>query len=174
MKNIAIIGFMGAGKTAVGRELADRLHREFVEMDSLVEHRAGKSVARIFEEDGEAAFRQLEIEVTREVSLREGTVIACGGGVVLNQINVDRLRPTSRIVYLTASPAVILKRIAGDDRRPLLNVTERPQAIRELLKLRQPLYRRAADIVIDTSRLSVDAVAQRIIKKIRDDEGSGP
>ena len=100
--SIALIGFMGTGKTAVGRALAKKLNREFVELDSLIEQRAGKSIPDIFQQDGEIAFRELEIEVTKEVSRAKNLVIGCGGGIVLNKINIDRLRKEARIVYLTA------------------------------------------------------------------------
>jgi len=171
--NIALIGFMGTGKTAVGKALARKLNLSFVELDLLVEQKAGKSIPDIFQQDGEIAFRQLEIEVTREVAQGENTVIAGGGGVVLNQINIDRLRQKSIIVYLTASPAVILKRILGDgEKRPLLNVANPSLTIQELLRFRRPFYKRAADITIDTSKLSVDAVADRIVDKMKEDEGS--
>ena len=128
--NIALIGFMGAGKSAVARVLAERLSREFVEMDSLIEEIAGKSIPEIFEQDGEITFREMEIEVTRKVALRSKQVIACGGGMVLNKINVDRLRETSRMVYLKASPRKILERTAADtNERPLLDVSDPAQRI---------------------------------------------
>ncbi len=112
--NIALIGFMGTGKTAVGRVLAKKLGRKFLELDSLIEQKAGKSIPEIFQQDGEIAFRELEIEVTKKVAGQQNAVIACGGGVVLNQINIDRLRAEGRVVYLTASPRAILKRVASE------------------------------------------------------------
>jgi shikimate kinase len=170
--NIALIGFMGVGKTAVGKALAEKLNREFIELDLLIEQKASKSILDIFRQDGEIAFRQLEIEVTKEVSGEENRVIACGGGIVLNQVNIDRLRQKSRIVYLTASPAVILKRISnGDGERPLLEVTNLALTIHELLRFRKPFYERVADIKINTSKLSVNAAAEQIIEKLEEDEG---
>jgi len=173
MKNIALIGFMGAGKTAVGRRLAEKLGRkfEFIEMDSLIEQKAGKSTPEIFRQDGETAFRELEIEITQEIARRKGVVIACGGGIILNQINVDHLKESSRIVYLTASPRVILERVSGQPgQRPLLAVDNPTLTIRELIKLRIPLYERAADIRINTSKLGINAVAEQIIDKLKNDE----
>ena len=118
--NVALIGFMGTGKSAVGRALADRLSRGFVELDGLIEGAAGKSIPDIFSQDGEIAFRELEIEVTKRAARCRNRVIACGGGLVLNKINVDRLRETSRIVHLTASPGAILRRTAAEPgERPL-------------------------------------------------------
>ena len=169
--NIALIGFMGTGKTAVGKALAEKLGRKFVELDSLIEQKAGKSIPDIFQQDGEMAFRELEIEVTKEVSKDRNLVIACGGGIVLNKINIDRLRQQSRIVYLTASPKVILKRVSGDGgERPLLKAASKALNIRGLLDFRKPFYERAADIKIDTSKLDIDSVAEQIISKLKDDE----
>ena len=169
--NVALIGFMGTGKTAVGQLLAKKLGRSFVELDSLIEQKAGKSIPDIFQQDGEAAFRELEIEVTKEVSKDKNLVIACGGGIVLNKINIDRLRQQSRIVYLTASLGVILKRVSGDGgERPLLKAASRALNVRELLGFRKPFYERAADIKIDTSKLDTNAVAEQIIEKLKADE----
>ena len=170
--NIALIGFMGAGKTAVGEALAKKLSRKFVELDLLIERKAGKSIPKIFQQDGEVAFRELEIEVTKQVSKDKNLVIACGGGIVLNKINIDRLRQQSRIVYLTASPKVILKRVSGDgDERPLLKAANKALNIRELLGFRKPFYERVADIKIDTSKLDTDSIVEQIISKLKDDEG---
>ncbi len=169
--NIALIGFMGVGKTAVGKVLAEKLGRSFVELDLLIEQKAGKSIPDIFQQDGETVFRELEIEVTKEVSKDENLVIACGGGIVLNKINIDRLRQQSRIVYLTAPPEVILKRVSGEaGERPLLKTVGRDLNIRELLGFRKPFYERAADIIINTSKLDIDSVAEQIISKLKDDE----
>ena len=169
--NIALIGFMGTGKTAVGQLLAKKLNRKFIEQDLLIEQRAGKSIPEIFQQDGEITFREFEIEVTKEIAKRKNSVIACGGGVILNKINVDRLRESARIVYLTASPRVILKRVSSEEgQRPLLGIDNPTLTIRELLKFRKPFYERAADIKIDTSKLDINTVAEQIIGKLREDE----
>jgi shikimate kinase len=162
---------MGTGKTAAGKALAERLGKEFIELDALLELKAGKTIPEIFQQDGEIAFRELEIGVIKEVSQRKNVVIACGGGVVLNKINIDRLKEESLIVYLTASPRVILKRTSGDENRPLLKTTERALRIRELLKFRKPFYERAADITINTSKLDITSVVEQIISKVKADEG---
>jgi shikimate kinase len=169
--NVALIGFMGVGKTAVGEALAKKLNRKFAELDLLIERKAGKSIPEIFEQDGEITFRELEIEATREIAREKHLVIACGGGVVLNKINIDRLREESRIVYLTASPRVILKRISGEGgERPLLKGDNPSSTIQGLLRFRKPFYERATDIKIDTSRLDIDSVVEQIIEKLREDE----
>jgi len=170
--SIALIGFMGVGKTAVGKALAEKLSRKFVEMDTLIEQKAGKSIPEVFQQDGEIAFRELEIEVTKEVSKGKNQVIACGGGVVLNKINIDRLKKESVLVYLTASPEVILKRTSGDgDKRPLLQASDKTAVIREMLSFRQPFYERAADITIDTSQMDINAIVEQIIAKTEENEG---
>ena len=171
--NIALIGFMGTGKTVIGKALAKKLGKEFVELDSLIEQMAGKTIPEIFREDGEIAFRELEIEATKKVSQRINTIIACGGGLVLNKINIDRLRERGRIVYLTASLRVILKRTSNDaEERPLLKVADPALTIRELLNFRKPFYERAADITVNTSRLNVDSAVAQIIERLKeDDEG---
>jgi len=169
--SVALIGFMGMGKTAVGQALAKKLNKEFVELDSLIEHKAGKSIPEIFQQDGEIAFRELEIEVTKEVTKGKNLIIACGGGVVLNKINIDRLRNESIIVYLAASPRIILKRILNDgEERPLLKTPNKALEIQELLKFRKPFYERAADIKINTSKLDIDSVVEQIISKLKEDE----
>ena len=158
---------MGAGKTAVGQLLANKLDRKFIEMDLVIEQQVGKSIPEIFQQDGEIAFRELEIEVTREIAERKNAVIACGGGLVLNKINIDRLRESSRIVYLTASPRVILKRVSdGGEERPLLKVTNPVLTIQELLRFRKPFYERAADIKINTSKLDTASISEQIISKL--------
>jgi shikimate kinase len=169
--NIVLIGFMGTGKTAVGRVLADRLSRQFIELDALIEQRAGKTIPEIFAQDGEIAFRELEIEATRDVAEKENTVVACGGGVVLNQINIDRLRKHSVIVHLTAPPAAILNRTSSDkNERPLLVAEDKAGEVRKLLEFRQPFYERAADITVDTSGLDVAGVVEKIITRLKENE----
>ncbi|MBL7126065.1 MAG: shikimate kinase [Dehalococcoidales bacterium] len=169
--NIALIGFMGTGKTAVGRLLAEKLGRGFIELDALIEQIAGKTIPEIFAKDGETAFRELEIEATRDVAGKENTVVACGGGVVLNQINIDRLRKHSVIVYLTASPEAILKRTLSDtNERPLLVAEDKTGEVRKLLEFRQPFYERAADITVDTSGLEVAGVVEQIITGLKENE----
>jgi shikimate kinase len=169
--SIALIGFMGTGKTAVGKLLAEKMGKEFIELDALVEKTSGKSIPAVFRDEGEIAFRELEINVTREVAGRKNAVIACGGGIVLNKINIDRLKLECVIVCLSASPAVILKRTSTDkDGRPLLAVVDRAQQVTELMKFRRPYYKRSADITIDTSRLKPDTIVRRIIEKVKEHE----
>ncbi|MCL0091702.1 shikimate kinase [Dehalococcoidales bacterium] len=169
--SIALIGFMGTGKTAVGKIVAEKLGKEFIELDLLIEQRAGKTIAEVFQQDGEIAFRELEIEVTKEVSEKKNVVIACGGGLVLNKINIDRLSKECLMVYLTASPGVILKRISSEENeRPLLKGANKALVVRELLRWRKPFYEQAADIKINTSKLDINSIAEQIIEKVKEDE----
>ena len=171
--NIALIGFMGAGKTAVGKLLAEKLNKKLIELDSLIELKAEKPIARIFKEDGEIAFRQLEIEATKEVAGNKNQVIACGGGIVLNKINIDRLKEEGIVIYLTAPPEVIWQRVSADNTvRPLLENNNKTLTIRELLKFREPFYERAADIKIDTSKLDIEAIIEQIIARLKEYEGN--
>ena len=169
--NVALIGFMGVGKTAVGEALAKKLNRKFVELDLLIERKAGKSIPEIFKQDGEIAFRELEIEVTKQIAKEKYLIIACGGGIVLNKINIDRLRESSSLIYLTASPRAILKRVSSEEgQRPLLEVDDPILTIQELLRFRKPFYERAADIKVDTSKLDIDSVVEQIINRLKEDE----
>jgi shikimate kinase len=166
--NIALVGFMGTGKTAVGKVLATRLGRRLVEVDAVIEKLAGKTIPDIFRQNGEIAFRELEIQAVKQIVRGRKQVIACGGGVVLNTINTERLRQSGVIVLLTASPGAVLKRTAAvPGSRPLLNVGDPLARIRELMKFRRPFYQRAADITVNTSQLDVAAVADLIIEKLR-------
>jgi shikimate kinase len=171
--SIALIGFMGTGKTAVGKLLAPKLGKQFVELDALIEKNAGRSIPEIFRRDGEVRFRELEIDAVREISTQKNVVIACGGGVVLNTINIERLRKESVIICLTASPSAILRRTAPDKGgRPLLNVADRAQEVRKLLELRRPFYARAADITVNTSRLTIDGVVAKVLEALKDYESN--
>jgi shikimate kinase len=170
--NIALIGFMGAGKSTIAGLLAEKLGKQAVELDKLIELKAGKSIADIFSDDGETAFRRLEIEVAGEIAAGNNRVISCGGGIVLNNINIDRLKQKGIIVYLKASSEVLHKRIINKKiDRPLLKDDNSLQAVREMMQARQPLYERAADIVIDTSDIDTETSVELIIERLKDYEG---
>ncbi|MFC1953060.1 shikimate kinase [Chloroflexota bacterium] len=169
--NVALIGFMGTGKTAVGQLLAKELSRKFIEIDWLIEKQAGRTIPEIFRDDGEIGFRELEIEATKMIAGKNHCVIACGGGIVLNKINIDRLKESGQIIYLTASSNVILRRTSGEKgTRPLLAVENPAQTIKELIIFRQPFYERAADIIINTSKLNINAVVHKIIRILKEDD----
>ena len=170
--NITLTGYMGTGKTIVGQALAEKLNMNLVELDWFIEQEAGMSIPEIFTKEGEIGFREREIAAVKKIAGEKSCVIACGGGIVLNRINIDRLKESSVIVYLTATPKTILKRVSGEaGQRPLLEAEDRLKTIKEMLKYRRPYYERAAEITVNTSRLSVDAVAEKIIAGLKEYEG---
>jgi shikimate kinase len=169
--NIALIGFMGTGKSSVGRVLAKRLGRKFIELDTIIEKNAGKSIPEIFQQNGEIGFRELEIQAVKGIAAEKNAIIACGGGVILNKINIDRLKEGGIIIYLTAAPSIIIRRTSRDKLvRPLLNVEDPIARVKELLKFRKPFYERAADTTINTTRLNVDRVVGEIVKTLKSNE----
>ena len=164
--NVALFGFMGVGKSAVGKLLAEELGLSFVDLDQEIVSRTGRSIESIFQ-DGEERFREIERVVTKEYSALDGQVIACGGGTVIDPENLENLRRSSRMMLLTAEPEVILERVeAKGDVRPLLNVDDRLGKIRSLLSKRWPSYIEAADIIIDTSEYTPQVVVSIIIENL--------
>jgi len=152
---------MGTGKTTVGRILAGRLGMDFVDMDVVIEERAGKSISRIFDEDGEAAFRAMERNLVRELSGRRGLVVAAGGGVVLNNDNLKDFAESGTLVCLDADADTILRRVADERHRPLLEDGEKEARIRDLLSKRRPFYAGVRHHV-NTVGLSPEEVADRV------------
>ncbi|MBI3358027.1 MAG: shikimate kinase [Nitrospirae bacterium] len=166
MKNIVLIGFMGTGKSAVGRRLAKEIFSRFVDTDRLIEEKTGKKVVDIFAEEGERRFRALEAEVIREVMKGERLVVSTGGGAVLNQDNLDLFYQNGTVVWLAARPEIILKRAQRRiGNRPLLRGSNPLLTIEHLLEQRKPYYKRAA-FSVDTSDISIDEVVSQIKEKI--------
>ena len=162
---IVLIGFMGSGKSSVGRHLAQRLRCRRYDTDELVVASLGLSIAEIFAQLGEETFRNAETEALKKIPEGRG-VIVTGGGIVLRDANVRILRQLGTVVQLTASESVLVERVSRRATRPLLR-TENPRAtVAELLALRQPFYRAAADFVIDTSTLRHEEVADAVLEKI--------
>lgn len=164
-KNIILCGFMGSGKTTVGRVLAEMAGRQFVDMDDYIIARESKSVSKIFEDSGEAYFRQLETESAKELSEKSGLVIASGGGTLTVQTNIDIFKTGGVIVLLDTHVEIIKERLKDDTGRPLLQKPDRDAVIEELYQKRLPLYRKAADIIIPADKDPL-SVAQEIMKKI--------
>ncbi len=164
-RNIALVGFRCTGKTIVGTALAEQLGLEFQDTDKTIEERAGKSIAHIFAEDGEPAFRVLESDITAEACSRDGLVIAAGGGAVMDPRNSDNFTKNCFVVLLTADVDTILSRMAEDPGtaagRPALTDMEPKQEVEHLLSVRHDAYHSVADIVVDTSQ-SFDAATQKI------------
>ena len=162
MRNIILVGFMGTGKSVVGKLLAKKLNMDFVESDEMIEIREKMPIKDIFEKKGEPYFRELETKAVKLLSVLDKAVISCGGGVVLRPENMDELEKKGVIVCLTASPEKILERTKGNA-RPLLAVKDPLSKIKELLKAREQYYKRCS-LTIDTSNLSPEQAAEMIIK----------
>ena len=162
-RNLVLTGFMGTGKTTVGRILAERLGREFVDTDEVIESRAGP-IPEIFECQGEWSFRDMERVVASELAARRGLVIATGGRMMLDAECSARLEPTADVVCLTASPETIVARIGDTAQRPLLDVPDAPKRVRELLADRAAGYGRF--IAVDTEDRGAGEVADAVLTRL--------
>lgn len=168
MKNIILVGFMGTGKTAVGKALAVHLGMKFVDMDDIIEEREGMKISDIFEKKGEPYFRHAEKSVAKDIAIQSGLVVAAGGGAIVDEENVKNFKSSGIILCLVATPDKIFERTKDHIHRPLLNVSDPKEKISELLAKRAEYYARA-DYRIDTTDLSVDEVAQKIISLLKED-----
>jgi len=163
LKNIVLIGFMGTGKTVIGRRLANRLNREFIDTDVAIEAVTGKTIAQIFAKDGVIRFRSEEALLAKKIAGKQDLVISTGGGMVLNPQNVSNLKINGVLVALTAPPEVIYRRVKNKKTRPLLLKGDLKENILSLLKERERSYK-VADITIDTGAHSVDEVVEQICR----------
>jgi len=166
IQNIALIGFMGTGKSSVGRMLAEELHFHFLDTDELIVSRAGKSIAAIFAADGEAAFRKLERGVVEELATRKRTIVSTGGGLGANAENLANLKTHALTVCLWASPEKIWERVRGQSHRPLLQDPNPLAKIRQLLAERGPTYKQA-DVLLNTELRSLREVTQQVLHQFR-------
>lgn len=165
-KNIALVGFMGCGKTAVSRLLSKNLKLRLISTDELIILREKLSIAEIFAQKGEPYFRELERKTIVELSKEKDLVIDCGGGIVLQEENIKNLKQSGTIIYLKASVDVLHERTKNHKHRPLLNVENPKARIQELLLKREPFYAQA-DHMIDTSGKTANEVAEEIIRLIK-------
>lgn len=161
--NIYLVGFMGTGKTTVGRLLAEKQKWNFVDLDDLIELKEQRRIVDIFAKEGEPYFRKVEKKVLKEVATQKKFVVACGGGIVLDKDNIKLMKKTGKVICLCASCKEILKRVSSSTVRPILNVAKPKERIELLLKMRAPYYMQA-DKMIDTSKLSVKQVVLKIYK----------
>lgn len=166
LRNIALIGFMGSGKSSVGHLVAARLRFEFVDTDHLIEVHAGLRIAEIFARHGEVRFRELERQVVDQLAERERCVIATGGGVGANPELLASLKRHALVVCLWASPEKIWQRVRRHTHRPLLQVPDPPARIRELLAQRQPVYRQA-DVLLNADLRRLPQTAAQVVKQFR-------
>ncbi len=161
-KNLFLVGPMGAGKSAVGRQLARLLHLDFVDSDDEIESRTGVDIPFIFEKEGEEGFRKREAAAIDDLSQREGVVLATGGGAVINAENRSRLGARGYVVYLYTTVDQQLERTQRGRERPLLDNADPRKVLEDFMEIRDPLYREIADLVIETDGRRVKAVAKQI------------
>jgi shikimate kinase len=162
---VVLIGFMGTGKSSVGKKLAAQLQYEFIDTDQLIEVRQGRSITAIFQTEGEAGFRRMEAELTLELGARDRVVIATGGGFPLNSGNIEVLRHGGVIVLLNATPEAIYQRVKNEHHRPLLKDVDPQARIAGLLATRAAVYRNA-DITIDTTGKNSSEIAMEIREEL--------
>jgi shikimate kinase len=162
-QNIALTGFMAVGKSAVGRALARKLKRRFIDLDRAIEKSEGMKISDIFAEKGEAYFRRCEKQALATALANDNQVIATGGGTIMDEENFRLIQGRALLVCLTADTDVLVKRAGSGSKRPLLNGGDRKNRIEELLRLRQAKYAQA-HLSIDTTKLTIDQVAEKIIE----------
>ena len=163
---ISLIGLPGSGKSTVGRQLARRLQLPFSDSDHVIEQQLGCSIREYFEREGEERFRDVEESVIDQLTQVGSGVLSTGGGVVLRQANRLRLRQHGQVVYLNSSPDELFRRLRHDVNRPLLQVADPLNRLRDLHTLRDPLYRETAHFVVDTGRPSVATLVGMIVKQL--------
>ncbi|WP_111860140.1 shikimate kinase AroK [Acinetobacter sp. CFCC 10889] len=166
LPNIYLVGPMGAGKTTVGRHLADLLGREFLDSDHEIERKTGATIPWIFEKEGEHGFRARESIVINELTTKKDLVLATGGGAVTQAINREYLKHRGIVIYLYTPVELQLQRTYRDKNRPLLQVENPEQKLRDLLNIRDPLYREVAHYIIETNQGAARDLAQRILQMI--------
>lgn len=165
--NIVLTGMMGTGKTSVGKKLVRRLGMKYIDTDEMIRKDTGKTIPQIFEQDGEKKFRDIEKKAVKVVSMLNNYVISTGGGAVKNTQNIEELERNSIVVCLYADADTIYKRTKKHSHRPLLNVKDPIKAINNLLAERKKFYRRC-DLMLDTSKKSINQITEEIIKFIKE------
>ena len=166
--NIILTGFMGTGKSTVGKKIAERLGWQFIDTDEVIEEKAGVTISNIFAKQGEAYFRALERRVIDSVCCGAGKIIATGGGAMTNEENAQRLQDSGTVICLTAAPEIILSRVQGNTDRPLLHGENPLEKIKTMLTARAKSYAKV-DITIDTSQISIDETVETICSRLEID-----
>jgi shikimate kinase len=166
MENIFLIGFMGAGKSTIARELQKRLGRKLVEMDARIVEEQGMSINDIFAQFGEEHFRDIESQLILTIGDEGNTIVSCGGGVVVRPQNTEYMKKSGKVVYLKTSPETIYERVRYSTERPILNGNMNVEYIAGLLEKRRPLYEGAADITVVTDGRSCDEICSEILRAL--------
>lgn len=166
IQNIFLIGFMGAGKSSIAKELSKRLQMNIVEMDQRIVQEQGMSINEIFEKYGEDHFRDIESQLILDLGNTEPVIVSCGGGVVIRQENSQYMKKSGKVVFLTAKPETIFERVRYSKERPILNGNMNVEFIADLMAKRLPLYEAAADVMIHTDGKTVAQIAEEIIEAV--------
>lgn len=162
--NIVLIGFMGSGKTTVGQALSEKCGREFLDTDALIEAEEGRKISEIFAKEGEGHFRKLEYAALKSLLEVKDKIISTGGGIVTYPDNRGLLKKAGKVVYLRVKPETVVKRLEGDESRPLLMGDDKLSKVENLLSSRKAMYEEAADIIIDVDYLLVEETVGLIVK----------
>ncbi len=168
MRNIFLIGFMGAGKSTIARWLYRHQGMRLIEMDEMIARQEKMSIPEIFETKGEAYFRELETALLESLGQQENTVVSCGGGAAMRQCNVDAMRKSGKIVYLSASPRTIYGRVKNSHDRPLLEGNMNVGYIAKLLEQRLPKYLAAADLTVETDGRRAEEICGEILERCKE------
>ena len=166
IQNIFLIGFMGAGKSSIAKELSKKLQMNIVEMDQRIVQDQGMSINEIFEKYGEDHFRDIESQLILDLGNTEPVIVSCGGGVVIRQENSQYMKKSGKVVFLTAKPETIFERVRYSKERPILNGNMNVEFIADLMAKRLPLYEAAADVMIHTDGKTVAQIAEEIIEAV--------
>ena len=166
-RNIFLIGFMGAGKSTIARELAKELKTERVEMDQMIVEQQKMPISEIFDQFGEEHFRDIETALVKELKNKKGVVVSCGGGAVLRDENAKLMKENGMIVLLTATPETIYERVKNSTDRPILNGNMNVEYISGLMEKRRERYEMAADIMVATDGKSVEEICKEILEKVK-------
>jgi len=169
MGNIILVGYMGCGKSTVGKNLAKITGYDFIDTDEIIEKNQGKTISEIFAESGEEAFRQMETELLKAFldDKKDKFVISTGGGMPVKDINRKLLEKLGTVVYLKADPETIYEHVKNDTKRPLLQCDNPQQRIRDMIQIRNPIYQSSADIIINVDNLKQSEIAERLKKSCR-------
>ncbi len=164
--NLILIGFMGTGKSTIALQLSQKLSLPFFEMDQLIVEKEGKEIPKIFEESGESYFRDLETSLLKKILSKNGSIISCGGGIVLRNENIHEMKNHGTVILLTATPETILQRVQHNNSRPVLNGKKNIHDISKLMEERQDKYMQAADIIISTDSKNLSQICHEILESL--------
>ncbi len=166
--NLFLVGPMGSGKTTIGRQLARRLKKTFIDSDHEIEDHTGASISLIFDIEGEEGFRSREKDIIDELTQQKNIILSTGGGVILAEENRQHLKNRGTVIYLHAPLKKLFYRTSRDKNRPLLQIENPREKLRQIVEERDPLYRQTADLIVETENRTVHQVVSCIIRQVKD------